>query len=45
MNLSIVVKPRIVIIKINNFREKIKNNKYDFENILKNVNEQISHYT
>lgn len=45
MNLSIVVKPRIVIVKINNFREKIKNNKYDFENILKKVNEQISHYT
>ena len=41
MRLSIIVKPRIVVIKINDYKKIIKNNELDFRTILNIVSNKI----
>lgn len=41
IHLSVIIKPKTIIIKINNYREIIKDNKNDYRTILMDISEKI----
>lgn len=41
IHLSVIIKPKTIIIKINNYKEIIKDNKNDYRTILMDISEKI----